>query len=304
MKDLLTGKVPLFLTQEKALKKIHQERERGDLGKARKTAVEALEKWPDDYDLAIEAAQACLDLSDYPQAANILKNAHKRHASRRDEIMEIARGAFMQSFSTLLGSFVVETLLKARNLEVLSDILRASPESFAADLTKRGETRSKNLAAEGQDKMAFFAENELLLGILYKQSQHYTKSIESLGRALEMLPADAQAIGGLLVELEQELPSDAFVKYCLGLASLLLAHPDKAEIRFFQAIELEAPPLDKILRRDRDGTGALPERRLSQGRDSRPVRQSGGRSRTHARQPLSRSRRFRPRSDRRRPRNG
>jgi tetratricopeptide (TPR) repeat protein len=248
MKELLTGKVPLFLTQEKALKKIYQERARGDLSRARRTAVEALEKWPDDYDLAVEAAQACLDLSDYPQATNLLKNAHKRHASRRDEIMEIARAAFMQSFSTLLGSFIVETFLKARNIEALSDILRASPESFAVDLTKRGETRSKNLAAEGQDKMAFFAENELLLGILYKQGQHYAKSIESLGRALEMLPADAHAIGGLLVELEQELPADAFVKYCLGLASLLLAHPDKAEIRFFQALELEAPPLDKILR--------------------------------------------------------
>jgi tetratricopeptide (TPR) repeat protein len=247
MKDLLTGKGPLFLTQEKALKRIHQERARGDLGKARKTAVEGLEKWPDDYDLAIEAAQACLDLSDYPQAANLLKNAHRRHANRRDEILELARSAFMQSFSTLLGSFIVETLLKARNLEALSDILRASPESFAVDLTKRGEARSKNLAAEGQDKMAFFAENELLLGILYKHSQHYEKSIESLGKALEMLPADAQAIGGLLVELEQELPANAYVKYCLGLASLVLAHPDKAEIRFFQAIELEAPPLDRIL---------------------------------------------------------
>jgi tetratricopeptide (TPR) repeat protein len=248
MKDLLQGKVPLFLTQEKALKKIFQERSRGDLVKARKTAVEALEKWPDDYDLAIEAAQACLDLSDYPQAANILKNAHKRHANRRDEILDLARTAFMQSFSTLLGSFIVETLLKARNLEALSDILRSSPESFAADLTKRGETRSKNLAAEGQDKMAFSAENGLLLGILYKQGQQYAKSIESFGKALEMLPADAQAIGGFLVELEQELPSNAFVKYCLGLASLLLAHPDKAEIRFFQTLELEAPPLDKILR--------------------------------------------------------
>jgi tetratricopeptide (TPR) repeat protein len=247
MKDLLTGKVPLFLTPEKALKKVHQERSRGDLARARKTAVEALEKWPDDYDIAVEAAQACLDLSDYPQAANILKNAHKRHAGRREEILDIARGAFTQSFSTLLGSFVVETLLKARNIEGLADILRESPESFAADLAKRGETRSRNLAGEGQNKTSFFAENELLLGILYKQCGRYAESVESLGRALELLPADAQAIGGLLVELEHELPENAFVKYCLGLASLLLAHPDKAEIRFFQALELEAPPLDRIL---------------------------------------------------------
>ncbi len=258
MKDLLTGKGPLFLTQEKAIKRIHQERARGDLGKARRTAIEALEKWPDDYDIAIEAAQACLDLSDYPQAANILKNAHKRHASRRNEILELARTSFMQSFSTLLGSFVVETLLKARNLEALSEILNASPESFAADLAKRGETRAKNLAAEGQDKLAFFAENELLLGILYKQSQRYDQSIESLGTALEMLPADAQAIGGFLVELEQELPDNAFVKYCLGLASMLLAHPDKAEVRFFQALELDKPPLDRILSALESAKGPCP----------------------------------------------
>ncbi len=247
MKDLLTGKVPLFLTPEKALKKVHQERSRGDLARARKTAVDALEKWPEDYDLAVEAAQACLDLSDYPQATNILKNAHKRHADRRDEILDLARGAFTQSFSTLLGSFIVETLLKARNIEGLADILRESPESFAADLTKRGETRSKNLAGEGQGKTPFFAENELLLGVLHKQCGRYAESVESLGRALEMLPADAHAIGGLLVEIEHELPANAFAKYCLGLASLLLSHPDKAEVRFFQALELESPPLDRIL---------------------------------------------------------
>jgi len=246
MKDLLTGKVPLFLTQEKALKKILQERERGDLTKARKTAIEALEKWPDDYDLSIEAAQTCLDLSDYPQAANVLKNAHKRHANRRGEIIEFARAAFVQSFSTLLGSFIVETLLKARDLEAIENLLRASPESFVNDLTKRGETKSRNIAGEGQERSTLLAENELLLGMLHKESKQFEKAVESLGRALEMLPGDAQAIGALLVQIEQELPSHALVKFYLGLASLYLEHPDKAEARFFQCLELESPPIEKI----------------------------------------------------------
>jgi len=247
MKDLLSRTMPLFLTQEKALKRILQERERGDLPKARKTAVEALEKWPDDYDLAIEAAQACLDLSDYPQAANVLKNAHKRHASRRSEIMEFARSAFMHSFSTLLGSFIVETLIKSRNVEGVADLLQGSPQSFVGDLTKRGETRSNNLAADAQERSPIFAENELLLGMLYKESRQFEKSVQSLGRALELLPADAQAIGALLVQIEQELPANALVKFYLGLASLVLAHPDKAEARFFQCLELDEPPLEKIL---------------------------------------------------------
>jgi tetratricopeptide (TPR) repeat protein len=247
MKDLLSGKVPLFLTQEKALKRILQERERGDMPKARKTAVEALEKWPDDYDLAIEAAQTCLDLSDYPQAANILKNAHKRHANRRNEIIEFARSAFIQSSSTLLGSFIIETLIKGRNIDGVADLLQASPESFVGDLTKRGEARSKNLADDDQERSPIFAENELLLGMLYKSSKQFEKSVTSLGRALEILPTDAQAIGALLVQIEHELPAHVLVKFYLGLASLLLAHPDKAEARFFQCLELDEPPLEKIL---------------------------------------------------------
>jgi tetratricopeptide (TPR) repeat protein len=250
MKDILsgmTGKVPLFLTQEKALKKILQERERGDLAKARKTAVEALEKWPDDYDLAVEAAQACLDLSDYPQAANILKNAYKRHGSRRAEILEMARTAFTSSFSTLLGSFVVETLVKGRNLEGAAGLLKSSPESFVNDLVKRGETRSGNLGSEGQNTTAVFAENELLLGMLYMEAKQFERAVESLGHALEILPADAQTIGAVLVQIEQELPASPLVKYYLGLASLFLAHPDKAEARFFQCIELEHAPLERIL---------------------------------------------------------
>jgi predicted Zn-dependent protease len=246
MKDLLAGKVPLFLTPDKALKKILQERERGDLTRARKTAVEALEKWPEEYDLAIEAAQACLDLSDYPQAANILKNAHKRHASRRTEILELAEAAFRQSFSTLLGSLIIETMLRARNLDGMADLLRASPESFVNDLVKRGETRSKNLAGGDQERSALLAENELLLGMLYKESKQFEKAVESLGRSLEVLSGDAQAIGALLMQIEQEIPTNPLVKYYLGLASLILSHMDKAEARFFQCLELEAPPLEKI----------------------------------------------------------
>ena len=265
MKDLLSEVVPIFLTQEKALKRILQERERGDLPKARKTAVEALEKWPADYDLAIEAAQACLDLSDYPQAANILKNAHKRHANHRPEIMDFARTAFMHSFSTLLGSFIIETLMKAKNIEGVADLLHVSPESFVNDLMKRGETRSKNLAADSQDRSPVFAENELLLGTLYKESKQFEKSVESLGRALELLPSEAQAIGALLIQIEQELPSNVLVKFYIGLASLSLAHPDKAEARFFQCLELDNPPLEGILAAIASAAAPCPNQELLRG---------------------------------------
>ena len=39
----------VFLTQEKLIKKIEQDRQRGDLKRAQKRALDGLEKWPDDY---------------------------------------------------------------------------------------------------------------------------------------------------------------------------------------------------------------------------------------------------------------
>jgi len=237
----------LFLTQEKAIRRILQDRERGDLTRAREHAVEALEKFPGDYDLAIEAAQACLDLADYPQAANILKNAHKRHGDRRAEIMEFARSAFTQSHSILIGSLIIEIMLRARDLDGIGTVMGGAPEAFLADLVKRADTKAKNLAAEGQDRSTLAGENELLLGLARLERKEYDLAVASLGRALEILPGEAQPIGGVLMQIERELPANADVKFDLGLASALLAHSDKAEARFFQCLELANPPLEKIL---------------------------------------------------------
>jgi tetratricopeptide (TPR) repeat protein len=247
VKETRMAKMPLFPTQEKALKRILQERERGDLARARKVAIESLEKWPGDYDLAVEAIQCCLDLSDYPQAANLLKNASKRHGGRRAEILELAQAAFHNSGSTLLGSFIIETLLKSRDLEGITRLLETSPESFVTDLTKRCETRSRNLVSEGQEGTPLFAENELLLGILYREAKAFGQAAESLSRAVELIPESAQAIGELIVNIGQELPANSIVEFSLGLASLLIGHPEKAEARFFRSLELERPPYEKIL---------------------------------------------------------
>ena len=170
--EMVSGSI--FLTQERALKTILQDRERGDVARARGHALEALEKWPNDYDLAMEAIQASLDLSDYPQAANLLKNAHRRHGPRRDEIMEHARSAFSHSTSTLIGAFIVEVLLKSRDLDAIAGLVSAAPESFLGELLKRSEARARNLSSEGQERSALYGENALLLGILEKKDKLYT----------------------------------------------------------------------------------------------------------------------------------
>jgi tetratricopeptide (TPR) repeat protein len=237
----------LFATQEKVIKKIQQDRQRGDLKRAQRRALDGIKKWPDDYDLAMEAVQLSFELSDFHQAVSILKSAIKRHHGRRREILSYARETFMQSFNPFLGSFVTESLLRNRDFEGVRDILSRSSESFVNDLIKRSETRSKSASEGGGPNTTTSMDNELLLGLLYVENNQPEKAVEPLGRALEHSPDDAQLIGSLLVEVERERPGLAEAKLQLGLASIALSHPEKAEGRFFQSLALKDPPLEKIL---------------------------------------------------------
>ncbi|GEM_PF-1372831 len=237
----------LFLTQEKVIKKINQDRDRGDLKRAYQRALDAHGKWPEDYAIACEAIKACFDLPDYHQAVTLLKATIRKNPKNRNQILDRAYEAFKNSFNPFLGSFIVETLIRVRNIEGTRDILRSSPQSFIHDLIKRAETRSRGFEESKNADSPVYIDNELLLGLLYREDKKPEKAVESFGRALEHSHDDAQLIGSIFVELERELPHDAKTKFYFGLASELLSHPDKAENRFFQCMELEDPPLEKLL---------------------------------------------------------
>lgn len=237
----------MFLTEEKVLKRIEQDRQRGDLKKAHQRALDAVERWPGNYDLEMEAARACFDLSDYHKAVSLLKNALRSTPRNRAEIMNFAHQTLMDSFNPFLGSFLVEAYLRSRDIDRVEQILGSSPESFIDDLIKRSETRAKNSSPGGQADKSGVADTELLLGLLYLHKRLFAEALSPLGAALERSPEDVQVIGSKFIELDRVLPASAGVKYYLGLSSSLLSHPEKMEARFFQSLELDDPPLEKIL---------------------------------------------------------
>lgn len=237
----------MFLTQEKLIKRIDQDRRRGDLRRARKRALGGLEKWPDDYDLAVEAIQVCLDLADFQQAVSLLKTTIRHHPRNTNRTLEFAVDAFTTTQNPFLGSFIVEVLMRGRNVERVRTFLKRSPKPFIQDLIKRAETRSKRDEQADGTAIPIQPDNELLLGLLFIEDDRYDDAIEPLGRAMEISPDNAKQIGSILLEFERDLKSDATLKFYLGLASVLLSHPDKAEARFFQCLECEDPPLEKLL---------------------------------------------------------
>ncbi len=237
----------MFLTQEKILKKISQDRLRGDHKRALRRALDGLEKWPDDLDVAMEAIQLCFELSDFKQAVTLLKTTIRKHPKMFSQILDFSRESFKQTFNPLLGSFIIETLMRSRNIDAVRDMFRTSSDDYIAGLIKRSETRSRGLLERGDTGGAGYTDNELILGLLYISSGESAKAVGPLGRALANSPGDAQTIGSVLLELERERPGDPTLKFYLGMASQILSHPDKAEARFFQAAELENAPLEEIL---------------------------------------------------------
>ncbi len=238
----------MFLTQEKLIKKIQQDRQRGDLKRAQKHAIEGLEKWPDDYDLASEAIQGCFDLGDFQQAVALLKSTIRRHPRNASKTIDSALDVFSTSYNPFLGSFIIEVLLRKKDLERVRGMLKRSPKTFIKDLIKRCETRSKSETGGEREMASVRAENDTMMGLLYLEDEQYENAVEPLGRAMENSPGDAKQIGSILLEFERELAGNADIKFYIGLASALLSHPDKAEMRFFQCLEFDRPPLEKLLR--------------------------------------------------------
>ena len=232
----------MFLNEEKVLKKIAQDRARNDLKRARDRAIDAFDRWPGNFELAMEAIQACIDLGDNHKAVALLKKAIVRHAKKRSQIEEYALDAFRSSQNPFLGSFLVELRLKKRDVEGIQLILKQSSESFVNDLIKRSETRRQG-EAEGPGSI----DNDILLGLLYIESKQGDKAAAPFGRVIVADPDSAGMFGGILVELERENPNNAELKFQLARTSILLSHPDKAETRLFQCLELNDPPLEGIL---------------------------------------------------------
>ncbi len=236
------------INQEKVLKKINQERLKGDNKRALSHALEGLEKYPDDLEIALEAIQLCFDASDHVQSVALMKAAIRKHPKERAKILTMARESLADNFTPLLGSFVIETLLRSRNIEEIRAILRISTPEYIESLVKRSEIRSKESRDSGNTKNSLYTDNELLLGLLYIACGRAGEAGFPLGRALANSPEDAQVIGSILVELERELPGSADVKFSLGLASFMLGRPEKAEPRFFQCIQLENAQFEPLLK--------------------------------------------------------
>ncbi len=237
----------MFITEEKILKRIFQDRSRGDLEKALRNARRGYEKWPGNFDIAMELIQLTMELSDYHEAVKYLKSTIQRNPGKRQEILEFAKESFYGTQNPFLGRFIIEALIRNMEIDKVADFLGRVPKDYLEDLIKRSKTKSKGFIDRGAATGAEFANNELLLGLLHIEMNQHAEAVPPLANALKNSPDNVQAIGTVLLDLEREISSNSTLHYLLGLASSILNHPEKMEKRFFRSLECDHPPLDQII---------------------------------------------------------
>jgi len=254
---------PLFLTLERAIKKIEQDRSRGELKKAKERALDALKKWPDSFELAVIAVNCCIESGDSAQATSILKGMLRQHPSKKKAILELADSAYRTTFNPIIGSFLIELLIRSKEIETVEDILRRSSDEFISDLLRRSETRAEGLKQQGSSQAVF--ENNILLALCYIESKKEENAIAPLLEVLKSSSTDLEMVGNLLVKIEQIHPENPLVKYALGLVSIKLNRPRKALPRLFQSLKHKDAPVEEILEAVEGINDNIPELKLIKG---------------------------------------
>ena len=250
----------MFLTLERAIKKIEQDRSRGELKKAKERALDALKKWPDSFELAVIAVNCCIESGDSAQATSILKGMLRQHPSKKKAILELADSAYRTTFNPIIGSFLIELLIRSKEIETVENILRRSSDEFISDLIRRSETRAEGLKQQGSSQAIF--ENNILLALLYIESQKEDNAIAPLLEVLKSPSTDLEMVGNLLVKIEQIHPENPLVKYALGLVSIKLNRPRKALPRLFQSLKHKDAPVEEILEAVEGINDNIPELKL------------------------------------------
>ena len=238
----------MFITEEKILKKIFQERSRGNLERARKHALKGYEKWPGNFDICLELIQLCIEASDYHEAVKYMKSAVKNKPASRKEIIQFATESFYNHADPFLGSFIIESYIRSSDIQMVRNFLGGVSSEYIQSLIKRSQTKSEGLIQRGDTSSAAFTDNELLLGILYAQNGQHREAVNPLGNAMHNCPEKAEGIGSILLEFQRDLAGCAELEFQLGMASVYLNHPEKAGKRFFNAVRMEDPPLERIMR--------------------------------------------------------
>ena len=225
-----------------ALQKAKQERKRGQFDKAIKRLEQAVEMFPDELDLYVEAIDVCIDGGDLLQATNLLKTAQEKFTKERDRISAFVRDKLQTVHDPSLARCVIEHAVKRRDLEAAFGHLVDVPDHVVRELLNRSRTKKQSLKSASHGGYSLRGEqmtNELTSALLAARLGQMKEAMAIFVEVLEEKPAEHKMIDPFLAALEIKHPKSGRVRFARGCAFRANALEGDAIARFIEAARLD-----------------------------------------------------------------
>jgi tetratricopeptide (TPR) repeat protein len=213
---------------DKLLKKVEQERSKGQLDRALARLKEGIAENPRDFHLAEEAATLCFQLGRTLEGAGILRTAIKRCPSERGHALEMLEREFATASSLELGEILYEAHLAQLDYDHAREVVGALSEPDRAKLRSKLRTKITSVEEESPNDKVKLAALLLAEAIVLSALLRSVDVATTFERILDLDPSHV-AIAGRLAKFEmKQSPLCAEVRYLLVRCYLAVEKPDLA----------------------------------------------------------------------------
>jgi tetratricopeptide (TPR) repeat protein len=225
-----------------ALQKAQQERKRGQFPKAIKRLEQAIEAFPDELDLYVEAIDVCIDGGELLQATNFLKTAQEKFTRERERLSGFIREKLQAVHDPSLARCVVEHAVKRRDLEAAFGHLGDVPDHIVRELLNRSKTKKQSLKSASHGGYSLRGEqmtNELTSALLAARLGQMKEAMETFVQVLEEKPVEQKMVDPFLAALEVDHPKSGRIRFARACSFRAAGLEADAVGRFIEAARLE-----------------------------------------------------------------
>ena len=225
---------------EKTLKKVDQERSRGNFERALERLKEAMAEHPGVMSLVREAVTLSFDLDRAREGVTTLRMAMKRGgADDRAELVAFAREEFQRQARIELGELLFELALGDGSFDVARDVVAKLSEADQQRLLAKLSAKVDAVRESIPDEQKFLVGYLMAQAVVCSALGRFEDTVRALDRALTLNPKLTETIGRLCVQEVQRAPRA--VQARLLLARCYLAVKDYGRVAE-QMVELAAVP--------------------------------------------------------------
>ena len=234
------------------LEKVAQDRSRGDVRRALKRLVEAVDKVPKDIELYKEGIGTSLEAGESRRAVDFFKKSQAKLPEEYGEMWDHALEKVREFNDAKFCKFLLEQAVKKRAYEAAAEVLQALKDNTAAELLKRTRTKKETLSSAMSGGMTFKGEMTVATlseAMLCLRSNRIHEAALAFIHVIQEKPVEHETLTPYLISLEVQHRKHGGITYAVGLCQLAAEKYEKALPKLYMGVTREASFADDAIKR-------------------------------------------------------